>query len=266
MKRIFTVCALLAGLTAACATGLQGPAERPSPSPSKSRSDAARTPDQSPYQRQGTWYEFMLKQFNPDDFNYGNWVEQQRRRFIEGGAKNPYFLYSLSTTLALLIATMACVKLRIDHRRAMWVTAEMMADLYNQDAYSRQVAQEAIERYNKDIERCNRAIETGESNPATAAGTAEIEQLRTELMRLAEERDTAIRDRDIARDDLRRKSEILAEMSVRLDGVTNKSTVQGSAKAASDARTSDARLVSHINNLQEQLYAERKNNHRLKGT
>jgi hypothetical protein len=73
----------------------------------------------------------------------------------------------------------------------------------------RQVAQEAIERYNKHIERCNRAIEAGESL-AVAGGPNEMEQLRTELIRVAEERDTATRDRDVAREELRRKSETLA--------------------------------------------------------
>jgi hypothetical protein len=36
--------------------------------------------------------------------------------------------------------TMACSKLWIDQRRTLWVTAEMMADLYNHDLYSRDVA------------------------------------------------------------------------------------------------------------------------------
>jgi hypothetical protein len=56
------------------------------------------------------------------------------------------------TTLALLLMAVVCVKLRIDHRRAMWITAEMMADIYNQDAYSRRIAQEAIEKYNAHVE------------------------------------------------------------------------------------------------------------------
>jgi hypothetical protein len=105
----------------------------------------------------------MLKQFNPDNTDYGRWVEQERRNLFELLRKNPYFRYSFSITIALLLAATACAKQSVDHRRAMWITAEMMADLYNQDAYSRQVAQEAIERYNKHIERCNRAIEAGES-------------------------------------------------------------------------------------------------------
>jgi len=179
--------------------------------------------------------------------------------------KNPYFLYSFWITVALITATAVCAKQSVDHRRAMWITAEMMADLYNQDAYSRQIAQEAIERFNKHIERCNRAIEQGETNAGAAAVNNETQQLRTELMRVAEERDRAIRDRDVAREELRRKSEILADMSVRLGAATSKAGAASTAKTASDVRGADARLVTHINNLQEQLYSERSSNRRLRG-
>jgi hypothetical protein len=219
---------------------------------------------QSPYQHQGTWYEFVLKQFNPENVDYGDWLEQQRRNLIELRLKNSYFLYSLWTTIALIVAACICLKQRIDHRRAVSITAEMMTDLYNQDVYSRAVAQEAIERYNKHIERCNRAIEGIEGGPV-APNPREIEQLRTELMCVAEERDTAIRDRDVAREELRRKSEVLADMSVRLDAARSKADAAGAAKATSDPSGADARLVTHINNLQEQLYAERSSNRRLRG-
>jgi hypothetical protein len=220
-------------------------------------------PHRLAYRRQDTWYEFMLKQFNPENVNYGEWVDQQRREFIKSRAKNPYFLYSLGATVALLVAIAICAKLCIDHRRAMWITAEMMADVYNQDAYSRRVAQEAIEGYNEHIERCNRAIEAGDGAQATATA-GEIEQLRSELMRVAEERDVATRDRDLAREELRKKSEILADMSLRLEVLTAKPGATGT-KANFDLHGADAKLVTHINNLQEQLYAEKTNNRRLKG-
>jgi len=207
----------------------------------------------------------MLKQFNPDNVDYGRWVEQERRKLFELLLKNPYFLYSFSITVALLLAATVCAKQWVDHRRAMWVTAEMMADLYNQDAYSRQIAQEAIQRFNKHIERCNRAIEQGETNAGAAAGNSETEQLRTELMRVAEERDRAIRDRDVAREELRRKSEILADMSVRLESAGSKGGPHSASQTAADPRPADVKLVNHINNLQEQLYAERKGNRRLRG-
>lgn len=252
---------LLIALTMATASGLQVPKD---PLPPKSRTDSAAVRVQPPYQHQDTWYEFVLKQFNPSNIDYGKWVEQQRRNLVELRLKNPYFLYSLWTTIALILAAAICLKQRIDHRRAMSITAEMMADLYNQDVYSRAVAHEAIERYNKHIERCNRAIEGVDGSPV-AINPREIEQLRTELMCVAGERDTAIRDRDVAREELRRKSEILADMSVRLDAARSKADAAGAAKATSDPRGADARLVTHINNLQEQLYAERSSNRRLRG-
>ena len=138
-----------------------------------------------------------------------------------GANQEPVLPVRLCTTIGLLLMTAVCTKLWIDHRRGMWITAEMMADIYNQDAYSRRVAQEAIERYNTHIERCNRAIEAAEHGEAVSGLDSEIEQLRSELLRVAGERDTATRERDIAREDLQKKSEILAEMSVRLDALTN---------------------------------------------
>ncbi len=264
MSRSVLVCGLLIvfGLSATSCSPSTAPLSEPLPP--KTRADGAALRAQSPYQHQDTWYEFMLKRFNPDNTDYGRWIEQERRKLFDRLLNNPYFLYSFSITVALLLAATACAKQWIDHRRAMWITAEMMADLYNQDAYSRQVAQEAIERYNRHIERCNRAIEAGESL-AIAGGTNEMEQLRSELMLVAEERDTATRDRDIAREELRLKSEVLAEMSVRLDTRTNKPGASAGANMSSDLRGADAKLVTHINNLQEQLYVERNNNRRLKG-
>jgi hypothetical protein len=228
--------------------------------PPKSHKNPEAVHEQSPYRRQDTWYEFMLKQFNPNNVDYSQWIDEKRHNLIELRLKNPYFHYSLWTTIALMLAAAICLKQRIDQRRIMSITAEMMADLYNQDAYSRQVAQEAIERHNELIERCNRAIEDVESSPA-ATDRNEIAQLRAELMRVAEERDTAVRDKDVAREELRRKSEILADMSVRMDAAKNKTGVRD----VGDPRGADNRLVTHINNLQEQLYAERSSNRRLRG-
>jgi len=140
-----------------------------------------------------------------------------------------------------------------------------MADVYNQDAYSRGVAQEATKRYNSHIERCNRAIEAAEHGETLSGVDAEVEQLRGELLRVAGERDTATRERDVAREELQKKSEILADMSVRLEVLATKSGATGIASHPAEVRTADPKLVTHINNLQEQLYAERHNNRRLKG-
>jgi len=242
------------------------PANNALSNPSSSSKTHAEQPvvaSHPPYQRRDPWYEFMLKQFNPNNVNYGKCLEQYRREFIEARLKNPFVGYCVFLGCALLVMIATSAKQWIDHRRTMSITAEMMADIYNQDAYSRQVAQDAIARYNKHIERCNRVIEAGESPLASSNVADEIEQLRSELMRTAEQRDTAIKERDTAREDTRRKSEILAELSLRLENRTSIAPGSNGAKPSSDMR-SDAKLVAHINNLQEQLYAERNNNRRAR--
>ena len=171
--KLLSVCVLAVGLAFSSA---RAGAE---PHPSQSRTaKASSTPSHPLYTRQGTWYEFLLKQFNPNDIDYGQWLENERQVFLEARLRNPYFVYCAATTLALLVMGIICAKLRIDHRRAMWITAEMMGDLYNQDAYSRKIAQEAIERYNTHIERCNRAIEAAEHGDNVSGKGSEIEQLK----------------------------------------------------------------------------------------
>jgi len=257
--KLLTFCVLAVGLAFSSA---RAGAE---PHASQSRTAKASSTSTHPlYTRQGTWYEFLLKQFNPNDTDYGQWLEHERQAVLEARLRNPYFRYCTATTLALLVMGIVCAKLRIDHRRAMWITSEMMADLYNQDAYSRKTAQEAIERYNTHIERCNRAIEAAEHGDNASGKASEIEQLKGELACVASERDTATRERDVAREELRKKSDILADMSMRLETAAGKSGATGT-KPITGIPGADPRLVTHINNLQEQLYAERTNNRRLKG-
>ena len=263
--RLAAVCALSVWLTVVSVATPQQTAQSQAPSRPKPQVQAAPKSARPLYQRRGTWYEFMLKQFNPNDVDYGRWFEHRRQAFRDGQINNPYFWYSVSATIALLLMTMVCAKAWIDHRREMWITAEVMADVYNQDAYSREVAKEAIEKYNSHIERCNRAIEAAEHGETLSGADTEVEQLRGELLRVAGERDTATRERDVAREELQKKSEILADMSVRLEALATKSGAIGITAQPAEPRTADPKLVTHINNLQEQLYAERHNNRRLKG-
>ena len=144
----------------------------------------------------------------------------------------------------------------------MWITAEMMTDLYNHDLYSRQVADDAIQKYNNHIERCNRAIEAAEHG-AALPGTEEAQQLRNELTRVTGERDSYLRERDAAKAEVTQQKQIVVELSLRLDTAMKKSAGNGNSPV--DVRTADQKLVHHINELQEQLVAARKENSRLKG-
>ena len=218
------------------------------------------------YPRRDTWYEFLLKQFNPGNFDYGAWMEQRRQVFLDASVRNPSFKYSLGTTIALLIMAMLYTKQWIDHRRALWITAEMMTDLYNHDLYSRDVAEKAIEKYNQHIKRCNRAIEAAAQGNAVPVADRDTEQLRTELKRVTDERDRYLQERDKAQTELETNSKTLAQMSLRLDGMWQKPGTVGDAAQSPALRTCEPTVVKHINNLQEQLYLERQKNQRLKGS
>ena len=224
------------------------------------------SPRSSPlYAGRDTWYEYLLKHFNPADRDYGAWMEQHRRALLDASLRNPYFRYSATVTLGLLALCMLCTKLWVDHRRAMWITSEMMTDLYNHDAYSRRVAREAIDKYNQHIERCNRAIEATENGLSPLGTDSEVEHLRSELQTVTDERDSYRRERDVAKNEIAEKERLMADMSLRLDALAKKSEAHRSAVNVVDVRNADQKLVEHINTLQEQLYTERRENKRLKG-
>jgi hypothetical protein len=244
--------------------GQQGKQSQPTPVDSRQLySSSARRAASPFYQRRDTWYEFLLEQFNPDDIDYGSWLEKRRQMFLEASVNNPYFKYSAGLTLGLLLMSLLIVKQRIDHRRSMWITAEMMTDLYNHDAYSRRIAREAIERYNDHIERCNRAIEASEHG--VLAVDSDADRLRTELQSVTAERDSYRRERDLAKQELAEKERVLADMSLRLDALVKKADAGRNAVSTPQLQGADQKLVKNINTLQEQLYAERRENKRLKG-
>jgi len=221
----------------------------------QARGEKQRQPD--------TWYEFLLKQFNPKNLDFGTWLEERRRAFLEATVKNRYYLYSFWLTVSSLLVMCAHAKLWIDRRRERFVTAEMMTDLYNHDLYSREAAKEAIEKHNQHIERCNRVIEAAESGQSVSGSGGEVEEMRQRLQRLGAELATTVAERDKAKEQLEHKSALIAEMSLRIDGLAKKGN--GDVAQQVDVHGSSQDLVAHINRLQQELYAERRKNQRLKG-
>jgi hypothetical protein len=231
----------------------------------------AQAPPQ-PYRGRETWYDFLLRQFNPTNFNYGAWLEERRQALLVASVKTPYFWYSFCVTAGLLFMLLAYAKLQLDHRRSMRITAEMLADVHNHDLYSCQMARQAIEKHNQHMEHCNRAIEAAESVGGRPGwcGT-EMESLRTELQRVAAQLDATTQERNKLQEELRQKALIVTDLSLRLDALAKKMNGQGESRAAAvsqpptNASGDGVRLVGHINRLQEELYAERQKNRRLKG-
>lgn len=221
---------------------------------------------------QQTWYEFLLKQFNPTGFNYGAWLEQRRQAFLEATVKNQYFWFAFWVTAYAAFLMLAYAKRWMDDSRKMRIHARMLADLHNHDLNSREQAREAIQRYNAHIEHCNSAIEAAEpGNGRPGWGEAGQDSLKGELARMADQLDATTHDRDKLQEDLRQKALVVADLSARLDALAKR--LNGAGKpdtalrdpSATNATGDGARLVGHINRLQEELYAERQKNKHLKG-
>ena len=157
------------------------------PPPRSQYSPLAAQQGENPRQQRQTWYEFALSRLNPNNVDYGAWMEERRRAFLEATIKNQHFNYALAMTLVSLFLLAACAKLQNDGRRKDWVTAEMMTDLLNQDQHSREVAREAIRKYNDHIERCNRVIEAAESGRPVPGSATEAEELRAKLQEKSDE-------------------------------------------------------------------------------
>jgi uncharacterized protein YoxC len=216
-----------------------------------------------------TWYEFLLKQFNPSDVDYGKWMEERRRAFLEATVRNPYFPYSFWLTLWSLFVMVAYNKLRLDRRRESYLTEEMLADLYNQDLYSRQAAREAIAKYNNHIETCNRAIEVG-AGEGIAGNTSREDELKAQVQKLADDLRATAAEKDRLAEELKQRSAVVTDLSLQLEALSEKIDGKGAAaravgQAVLPLPVSNAEYMKLVNSLQEQLHAEREKNRRLKG-
>ena len=266
MKRIIILVtvAILCLLT----TGRAPAQQQPQPGQQQPRPPQPQTeahPTRRMYQRRDSWYEFLLKQFNPGNLDYGQWIEQHRRAFQETRLRNPYFGYSFGMTVALLLMAGVCTKLWIDHRRAMWVTAEMMTDIFNHDQYSREIAKQAIEKYNNHIERCNRALEATQQGVSAPGAGLEHEEVRVELQITAGELERVSQEWITLQEELQRKAATIIDLSSRLDGLSKRSAGNGAAVPPLNLNGADPGVIKLINELQEQLYAERQKNRQLQG-
>jgi hypothetical protein len=220
-------------------------------------------------QEPDTWYEFLLKQFNPGKVDYGAIIEERRRALLDATVNNPYFPYSVATTIWNLVVMTAFAKLWFDGKRKDLLTAEIHADLYNHDLHSRQVAKEAIEKYNQHIEQCNRAIEDSGSGHSSSGSATESDELKARLQQTVANLRAMTLERDGLKEELTQKSRVVTDLSLRVQALTDQMNGNGKAVAVGAADSlspaSNAEYMNLINSLQQQLYAERDKNKKLKG-
>jgi len=158
-----------------------------------------------------------------------------------------------------------CAKQWVDYRRTLWITVEMMADLYNHDYYSRESAVKAIRKYNDLFERCNRAIEANQNGGTRWTGDSDRDLLNVHFQKTASDVNEVTKERDSLKEELRRKSGVIVDLSLRVDALSKKNAGLLVSEQPIDLSGADPNVMQLINDLQEKLHVERGKNKRLKG-
>jgi len=197
---------------------------------------------------------------NKSNYDWGTWVAERRRAFVEASVGNPFFWYSALTTLFLMVLMTAYGARILDEKRKLWRAAEILTDVWNQDQYSRATAHAAVERYNQHMLECNRVVEAQFSGRQSAA-SFQTNDMKEQLELIRAERDTL--DSDVKRlsAELEKKEQMISEFSKRLKTLEN----DGTTSRAAVVSAPDGKLIARVNQLQQQLDAERQKNRSLKG-
>jgi len=271
MNRVSSVI-VLGALLAVVAFGQVEPRSRTghhiaAPEASLSAGDSASPAPRRLYEHNLNFYEFVLRQLNPNDKDWGGWYEERRAALFDAALHNPDFWYCLGLTLALLAILAALLKSQSDQDRQYDIMGERMDEVRSSAACSFELALEAIEMYNTHIELCNRAIEAGEGAQATAAaGGSQNTQPQSNPAKTRAETELEKRDKT------RRESEDSQPATTAPDrpngaaSPSNKGGSNGQGNESPNPLTPSYNdVVRQINILQQQLIAEQDKNKRLKG-
>ena len=167
MNRVSSVI-VLGALLAVVAFGQVEPRSRAghhtaAPAASLSARDSASPAPRRLYEHNLNFYEFVLRQLNPNDKDWGGWYEERRAALVDAALHDPCFWYCLGLTLACLCSVAAVLKSQSDQDRQDDIMGERMDEVRKFAACSLELALEAIDKYNTHIELCNRAIEAEEA-------------------------------------------------------------------------------------------------------
>ena len=208
-----------------------------------------------------TFWDFWSRQFNPRNINYGAWLEQRRRAFLEQAGANPYFWFSFWELAAVCFLLLWLAKERIDRKSTEWEAASSMADLANYAEFCKRNAMEAIREHNEHVEVCNRVIESAETGRPVAPG-ASGPQWKAEMEALREKAETMETANARLKAQLEAKEASLTALSTRVDELAR--FQDGKSNGANSNSSPNLDLVARVNRLTAELESLRDENKRLK--
>ena len=214
------------------------------------------------------WYEKILRRINSAEFDYGAWLEERRRILLDATATNPYFWYSFVVSLILVVTTLVYAKHRSDFHKFTWMSAGWLADFYNEVQQARDHSDAAIERYNRHIAHCNRAIEAELDGTWKSQQTnEEITEWKQKVEELARLLDESTAERKKLAITLSERERTISDLSVRIEDLDQRIkgkpfTISGQPLTVNE---SNKLMVNRINMLERQLREEQTKNRTAKG-
>jgi hypothetical protein len=239
-----------------------GPAEESSDVKNQERHSANDVKRYSPSAAAGklgrnedTFWDFWLRQFNPQRTDYGALLEEKRRRFLAQAGANPYFWFAFAELAAVCFLLLWVTKQRIDRRELEWEAAGCMADLANYAHFCRNQALEAVAKHNEHIELCNRLIESEETGKPVPPGGTSDEQRQT-IDRLQKELADKVADNRRLEAELTSEKSKMRNLTTRLDALEQ--ARNGPAGGA------NVDLVNRLNAAVSEVQSLKRENERLK--
>ena len=215
------------------------------------------------------WYERVLRTINPSDFDYGAWLEERRAAFLEATVTNRYFWYSFWVTVALIMEILVYAKHRSDFHKFTWMSAGWLADFYNEMQFARDNADDAIEKYNQHIEKCNRAIEAELDGSWKQQQTnEEVNNWKRQYEDVAKLLDESTAERKKLSITLGERERTITDLAGRIEDLEQRIkghafTISGQALSIND---SNKLMMNRINVLERQLREEQNKNKAVRGS
>jgi hypothetical protein len=205
---------------------------------------------------QETFWDFWLRQFNPQGTDYGALLEEKRRKFLAQAGANPYFWFAFAELAAVCFLLLWVAKQRIDRRELEWEAAGCMADLANYAHFCKQHAVDAIAKHNEHIELCNRLIESEETGKPVPPGGVSDEQRQT-IDRLQKELADKVADNRRLEAELTSEKSKMRNLTTRLDALEQ-------ARGAANGGAGNVDLVNRLNAAVSEVQSLKRENERLK--
>ncbi len=172
---------------------------------------AAAPPSRLGLRSQPSFWDDSLKMIRDGGWDIGSWLAYRRRLLVEASLTNRYFWFCITSYAANVLLIYLFYASRVSEDRKIWKATEAMTDLWNWALYADWTARNAIAKYNKHIERCNRVAE-GESARAAKEKTTD-----DELIRVKNERDAIRQELTAARQEITERDQAIAGLNTRVD-------------------------------------------------